>query len=207
MYVIFVRFNKSNSTKGFLFWQLLHSHESLFEFSNTLSLKNSPWNFSFGLKGAQHSITYPSNHRECLKWIFEENAQMGVVINLWELQIKNQTITFLVNGNGKLPWLYQLPMMGVVKYIIICLIFQGNHYTKYASWASITYVEATWRLNRYVPNTHNVLTTKNLFDLFCIIILNLHTIMNNVYKSNPPTPKIKKVSGAFIGYWTHIRSW
>lgn len=31
-----------------------------------------------------------------------------------------------------------------------------------------------------MPRTHNLLTTRVLFDLCCIIILNLHTIMNNV---------------------------
>jgi hypothetical protein len=38
-------------------------------------------------------------------------------------------------------------MMGIVKYIIVCPIFQADHYTKSASWASATSAEATGRFS------------------------------------------------------------
>lgn len=207
MYAVCARFTKSSSTRGCKFLRLQHYHESLSELCSTLNWKNSPWKLSDSLKGAQTSITYLWNHRESLKSLLEENAPMSAVISLWELHTKTQTITFLGNGSDKLPWLYQLPMMGVVKYIILCSIFQGDHYTKSASWASVTSAEVTGRFKWYVPRTHNLLTTRVLFDLCCIIILNLHTIMNNVCRSNPPTPRIREVSGALVGYWTHLGSW
>jgi hypothetical protein len=207
MYAVCARFTKSSSTRGCKFLRLQHYHESLSELCSTLNWKNSPWKLSDSLKGAQTSITYLWNHRESLKSLLEENAPMSAVISLWELHTKTQTITFLGNGSDKLPWLYQLPMMGVVKYIIVCSIFQGDHYMKSASWASVTSAEVTGRFKWYVPRTHNLLTTRVLFDLCCIIILNLHTIMNNVCRSNPPTPRIREVSGALVGYWTHLGSW
>jgi hypothetical protein len=71
----------------------------------------------------------------------------GVVMTLWELLTKSQTINIITNSNWWAPsttyWLHQILAVGVnwsIQYI--CPKFQANHHTESAPWASLTFIEA-----------------------------------------------------------------